>query len=227
MGFLDSIGDFLFGTQDEAAKLNQQNVDKALGLLGNVPISSLYGQAQGAVGQGRQDIMQGYQQALSRVGTAGVGSALAALQREREAQGMLRQTLMSRGLGSSSGAARMGSGIRGETDRTLAGIEGQVASAQGGLLPIFSARLAAEVCWPVMRSPSRTDFPRLASLASSQSTQTISACRWPAASGSDSNGPPVFVMVYCPMTWANTIGRFCKSMSLRRSRFQTAKRNKR
>lgn len=144
MGFLSDIGDLLFGTQDEAQAKNEANVQKALGLLGDVDLKGLFGQAQGALGQGREDLQKGFGSALARVGTAGLGSALQALAREREAQGALMQSLQARGLGSSSGAARMGTGIRGETDRTLAGIESGVGQAQAGLLAGRGQALAGQ-----------------------------------------------------------------------------------
>lgn len=130
MGFLT---DLLFGTQAEAAKLNQQNVDKSLGFLSGVNLNAPFGAGREALMQGRQDLLQGFQQGIAGLGAAGTGAQLDTLARGRESLGMARQSLGQRGLYGSSLIGNAQAGINDQTSRTMAGIAGQTAAAQGGL----------------------------------------------------------------------------------------------
>jgi len=125
------FSDFLYGTEAEAAEKTEAGKVQGQNLLSGVPIDRLYGAGidQLMGGRGRAD----YQRAIGLVGQAGTGSALQALQRARQAQAGNRQQLAQRGLYSSSLATGADAGINAATDRTLAGIAGQTAAAQGGL----------------------------------------------------------------------------------------------
>jgi hypothetical protein len=130
MGFL---GDLLFGTEKKAANLNQQNVDQALALLKGVPLEELFGQQRAALEKGRADIETGFRQGIAGLGAAGTGAQLDILAGQQQSLGALSSGLAQRGLYGSSVRAQGGAGIRDMAGRSLAGIQGQVAGAQGGL----------------------------------------------------------------------------------------------
>lgn len=129
MGFMD----LMFGTQDEAQKLNQANVERSLSFLGDVDLSGPFGMSRQALMQGRDDVRQGFGQAIAGVGAAGTGAQLDIESAGKESLGMARQSLAQRGLYGSNLIGNTQAGIGNQTARAQAGVAGQTAAAQGGL----------------------------------------------------------------------------------------------
>lgn len=135
MGLFSFLSDTLFGTEGQAQDLNQANIERALGLLGGVPLEQLLGQARAQFTTAPEEsIRKGYGQAIGTVGQAGTGASLQALAAGKAAKGEARSNLLQRGLYGSSLLTGAQTGIQQQTNRTIADIMGQTAGAQGGLL---------------------------------------------------------------------------------------------
>jgi len=139
------LSDLLFGTEREAQRLNEGNVERGLGLLGNVDVSGLFGRARGQItDQGRQDLLGQYQSAISQLGAAGTGAQLEATRAADVAGASTRQNLAQRGLFSSSLAQSGDRGISADLTRMQSNIASGTAVGQGGLMAGLGGALAQE-----------------------------------------------------------------------------------
>lgn len=135
MGLFSGIKDLLFGTEDDAAKLNAENTKKMLALIMGVPVGAISDQAIAQItGQAEKTIGEGFDKAVGAIGAAGTQANLGASAAGKTALGDARTNLLQRGLGSSSLLTGAQTGIAQQVARTQAGISGNVAGAQGGLL---------------------------------------------------------------------------------------------
>lgn len=135
MGLFSFISDTLFGTEGQAQRMNQENVRQQLAYILGVPVGQISDQAIAQItGTAEQSIKEGYGKAIGAVGQAGTGASLEALAANKAAKGDARTQLLQRGLGGSSLLTSAQTGIQQQTNKTLAGIAGQTAGAQGSLL---------------------------------------------------------------------------------------------
>lgn len=134
MGLFSDLGDLIFGTEGDAQKANMEQMERALGLLGGVPVNSLYGQGQAALDSAFKLLQDNYQSAINQTGAAGTGAMLGINRQAEQTVAEGRQNLANRGLYGSSMAQNMASGVRGQAGVARGQVASNVAGQQAGLL---------------------------------------------------------------------------------------------